>query len=142
VRLKRYLEMRGSDNVPWQQLPSLPAFWVGLLYDDESLDAAWEIAKRWTAHERQALRDDVPRLGFKAKIGNRYLFEVARDCLALAHKGLSRRGRIDHWAAMRRGIWSRSIRSWKRDARQRSDCSRSSTALGPSVDPAYTEYAF
>src|SRR6185312_14014582 len=41
VRLKRYLEMRGSDGGPWERLPALPAFWVGLLYDDESLDAAW-----------------------------------------------------------------------------------------------------
>ncbi len=89
VRLKRYLEMRGSDGVPWQQLPAHPAFWVGLLYDDDCLEAAWDIAKRWTAHERQALRDDVPRLGFKAKIGNRYLFEVAKDCMVLAHKGLA-----------------------------------------------------
>ena len=37
VRLKRYLEMRGADGVPWGRLPALPAFWVGLLYYDESL---------------------------------------------------------------------------------------------------------
>jgi glutamate--cysteine ligase len=95
VRLKRYLEMRGADGVPWSQLPSLPAFWVGLLYDDDCLDAAWDIAKRWTAQERQALRDDVPRLGLKATIGNRQLSEIARDCLALARKGLAQRGRLD-----------------------------------------------
>ena len=28
VRLKRYIEMRGSDGGPWRRLPSLPAFWV------------------------------------------------------------------------------------------------------------------
>src|SRR5215813_8391284 len=94
VRLKRYLEMRGADASPWGRLPALPAFWVGLLYDDASLDAAWEIARHWKAEERQALRDEVPRLGFKAKIGNRYLFEVAKECLALAHSGLRRRGRV------------------------------------------------
>src|SRR6188474_1321710 len=49
VRLKRYLEMRGADGVPWGRLPALPAFWVGLLYDDVSLDAAWDLAKKWTA---------------------------------------------------------------------------------------------
>src|SRR5258708_11416646 len=85
VRLKRYLEMRGADNGPWQRLPALPAFWVGLLYDDTSLDAAWDIVKHWNADERQALRDDVPRLGFRAKIRDRYLFEIAKECLALAH---------------------------------------------------------
>src|SRR5712672_3874119 len=96
VRLKRYLEMRGADGVPWGRLPALPAFWVGLLYDDTSLDAAWDIVKHWNAHERQALRDDVPRLGFKARIRDRYLFEIAKQCMALSHSGLRRRGRIDH----------------------------------------------
>src|SRR6187401_1792528 len=95
VRLKRYLEMRGADGGPWRRLPALPAFWVGLLYDEVSLDAAWDIAKAWTAEERQALRDDVPRLGFKARIKDRFLFEIAKQCLALSHSGLRRRGRID-----------------------------------------------
>src|ERR1700719_1517882 len=92
VRLKRYLEMRGADGVPWDRLPALPAFWVGLLYDDTSLNAAWDIVKGWTALERQSLRDDVPRLGFKARIKGRYIFEVAKECLVLAHSGLRRRG--------------------------------------------------
>src|SRR5579885_1369947 len=96
VRLKRYLEMRGADGVPWGRLPALPAFWVGLLYDDTCLDAAWDIAKHWTAAERQALRDDVPRFGFKSRIKDRYLFEIARECMALAHLGLQRRARVDH----------------------------------------------
>src|SRR5437764_5185264 len=85
VRLKRYLEMRGADGVPWGRLPALPAFWVGLLYDDTSLNAAWDIVKDWNAGERQALRDDVPRFGFKARIRERYLFEIARECLALSY---------------------------------------------------------
>src|SRR6202043_985867 len=96
VRLKRYLEMRGAGGVPWGRLPALPAFWVGLLYDDTSLDAAWDIARHWNAAQRQALRDDVPRLGFKARIRDRYLFEIAKECLTLAHSGLRRRARIDH----------------------------------------------
>jgi glutamate--cysteine ligase len=96
VRLKRYLEMRGADGVPWGRLPALPAFWVGLLYDDTSLNAAWDIFKGWTACERQSLRDDVPRLGFKARIKDRYIFEIAKECLMLAHAGLRRRGRVDH----------------------------------------------
>src|SRR3569833_1261243 len=96
VRLKRYLDMRGADGVPWGRLPALPAFWVGLLYDDVSLDAAWDLVKDWTAFERQALRDDVPRLGFKARIRDRYVFEIAKQCMALAHHGLRRRGRTDH----------------------------------------------
>src|SRR2546423_3072993 len=93
VRLKRYLEMRGADSGPWQRLPALPAFWVGLLYDDRSLDAAWDLVKEWNAKERQQLRDDVPRAGFAAKIRERTMLELAKECLALSEAGLARRNR-------------------------------------------------
>jgi glutamate--cysteine ligase len=95
VRLKRYLEMRGADAGPWRRLPALPAFWVGLLYDDDSLAAAWELVKAWSAEERQKLRDEVPRLGFGAAIRKRSVLDLATECLDLARKGLSRRDRLD-----------------------------------------------
>jgi glutamate--cysteine ligase len=95
VRLKRYLEMRGADSGPRRRLASLPAFWVGLLYDDASLDAAWDLVKDWTAEERQRLRDDVPKLALRAPIRGRSARELAKDCLGIAHKGLARRARLD-----------------------------------------------
>src|SRR3954465_1826941 len=87
VRLKRYLEMRGADGGPWRTLPSLTAFWVGLLYDDTALDAGWQIVKDWTAQERQKLRDDVPRLGFRAEIRGRNMLTLAQETLRLASRG-------------------------------------------------------
>jgi glutamate--cysteine ligase len=95
VRLKRYLEMRGSDVGPRPMLPAMTAFWAGLLYDDVSLDAAWDIVKHWTAPGRQQLRDDVPRLGFKAAVHGRSLLDVSRECLRLAYAGLARRRKLD-----------------------------------------------
>jgi glutamate--cysteine ligase len=95
VRLKRYLEMRGADRGPWRRVPALPAFWVGIYYDDVSLDAAWDLVKGWTADERQQLRDAVPRLGLKATIRGRSVGELAHDCLKLARAGLARRNRRD-----------------------------------------------
>jgi glutamate--cysteine ligase len=95
VRLKRYIEMRGSDGGPWRRLPSLPAFWVGLIYDDDNLAACWDIVKDWTAAERQKLRDDVPRLGFKATIRGRSLLDLAKETLALSERGLIARKRLD-----------------------------------------------
>jgi glutamate--cysteine ligase len=95
VRLKRYLEMRGADSGPWRRLPALPAFWVGLLYDDRSLDAAWDLVKGWTAQQRQQLREAVPRHGFKAKMNGRTALDLARECLELARAGLTRRKRLD-----------------------------------------------
>lgn len=95
VRLKRYLEMRGADVGPRPMICALSAFWVGLLYDDAALEAAWQIAKDWSATERQTLRDEVPRLGFDAKIRGRSALELSRELLALSRAGLTRRGKLD-----------------------------------------------
>ena len=77
-------------------MPALPAFWVGLLYDDAALDAAWDLVKDWTAAERQKLRDDVPRLGFKAAIRGRTLLDlVARHALRWRMRACKRRNRRD-----------------------------------------------
>ena len=95
VRLKRYLEMRGADSGTLPNLLALPAFWAGLLYDDVSLDAAWDLVKPWTAEQRQQLRDAVPKQGLAAMIGGRTLFAIATDVLKLAGAGLARRQRFD-----------------------------------------------
>jgi glutamate--cysteine ligase len=95
VRLKRYLEMRGADGGPWRRLPSLTAYWTGLLYDDDALDACWNMVKGWSAEERQKLRDDVPKLGFKAEIRKSNIFTLAQETLRLCSRGLARRKRLD-----------------------------------------------
>ena len=95
VRLKRYLEMRGADGGPWRRLPSLTAYCVGLLYDDDALNAAWELVKDWSAEERQKLRDEVPVRGFKAVIRNTNAFTLAQQTLGLARRGLERRAKLD-----------------------------------------------
>jgi glutamate--cysteine ligase len=95
VRLKRYLEMRGADSGSLPNLLALPALWVGVLYDDAALDAAWDLVKDWTAEERQKLRDDVPKLALAAKVHGRTVFELATDVVKLARAGLARRQRLD-----------------------------------------------
>ena len=92
VRMKKFLEMRGADSGPWARICALPAFWVGLLYDDHALDAAWDLAKGWTRDERHALRHDTAKDGFKAKIAGRSVQDVALDVLQIAQDGLKRRG--------------------------------------------------
>src|SRR5215207_8384101 len=79
VRLKQYMEMRGTDSGPWRRLCALPALWTGVLYEDGPLDAAWDLVKDWTAVERQALRDAVPREGLKAMIRGRTVQDTAKD---------------------------------------------------------------
>jgi len=91
VRLKRFLEMRGADAGPPEMLTALPAFWVGLLYDQSALAAAWDLVKRWSAQERQALRDAVPKQGLAVTVAGRPLSEIAAEVLELSRAGLARR---------------------------------------------------
>jgi glutamate--cysteine ligase len=95
VRLKKYLEMRGSDGGPWRRLCALPAYWVGLLYDTVSLDAAWDLVKSWTLEELQEMRANVPKMGLKTPFRDRTLQAIAQESLKIARDGLSRRNRTD-----------------------------------------------
>ena len=96
VRLKSFLEMRGADGGPWNRICALPALWVGLLYDDTALDAAWDLVKGWSMEEREALRSAVPAQGLSAPVpGGRKLRDLALEVLDIAHAGLSARGRLN-----------------------------------------------
>ena len=95
VRLKRFLEMRGADGGPWRRLCALPALWAGLLYHQDSLDAAWSIARDWSMEERLKLRHDVPRLGLNAEVRGRTVQDIAGEVLDLAYQGLSARKRLN-----------------------------------------------
>jgi glutamate--cysteine ligase len=96
VRLKSFLEMRGADGGRWSKICALPALWVGLLYDQSALDAAWDEVKAWPLAERQRLRDDVPRLGLAARTpAGEPLRDLAVRILAIAEAGLSARARLN-----------------------------------------------
>ncbi|KAJ9173609.1 hypothetical protein P3X46_016726 [Hevea brasiliensis] len=92
VRLKRYLEMRGADGGPWRRLCALPAFWVGLLYDEISLQNVMDMVADWTPKETQMLRNKVPKTGLKTPFRDGLLKHVAEDVLKFAKDGLERRG--------------------------------------------------
>ena len=93
VRLKSFLEMRGADGGPWRHICALPALWVGLLYDDAALDAAWDLVKGWTAEDRFRLAQERPKDGLRGTVAGRPVLEVARQVATLAQQGLKSRGR-------------------------------------------------
>ncbi len=95
ARVKQFIEMRGADGGPWDKICGLPAFWVGLLYHEPSMDAAWELAKNWSLEEREALRREVATQGLAAKIGGRSAQEIAREIVDLSWQGLVARDRKD-----------------------------------------------
>ncbi|WP_179504241.1 MULTISPECIES: glutamate--cysteine ligase [unclassified Sphingomonas] len=96
VRLKSFLEMRGADGGPWSRICALPALWVGLLYDQGALDAAWDLVKDWDMAGRETLRAGVPKLGLDAPLpGGGSLRDIAPRVLEIARSGLAARGRLN-----------------------------------------------
>jgi len=97
VRIKRYMEMRGADGGPWRRLCALPAVWVGLLYDQASLDAAWDLVRDWTAEERQTLRNEVPKTALATPFRSTTVGGIAHQVLEIARAGLRARNRTDRF---------------------------------------------
>ncbi|WP_421785786.1 glutamate--cysteine ligase [Hyphobacterium sp.] len=95
VRLKTFLEMRGADGGPWNRLCALPALWAGILYDDASLEAAWQLVKDWSAEEREALRLGAARTALKTPFRNTTLQGIAKQVLAISRSGLRARAKLN-----------------------------------------------
>lgn len=95
VRLKRFLEMRGADGGPWRRICALPAFWVGLLYDDEALSQAEAMTRDWTFEEVLDMRNHVPKLGLQTPFRQTTIRELARHALDISRKGLQNRRQLN-----------------------------------------------
>ena len=93
ARMKKYIEMRGADGGPWRRLCALPAFWVGLMYDQGALDAAWDLVKDFDAETREALRVRASVDGLQAQVGDIRMLDLARQAVAISHQGLKARAR-------------------------------------------------
>ncbi|NVK13461.1 MAG: glutamate--cysteine ligase [Rhodobacteraceae bacterium] len=93
ARIKKFIEMRGADGGPWRRLCALPAFWVGLTYDQTALDAAWDLVKGWDAETRDALRVAASEQGLQAKVNGISMHELAREAVAISESGLKARAR-------------------------------------------------
>lgn len=95
ARLQKTLEVRGADSVPARWSMALPALWLGLLYDEASLDF---IDARLVAlgHDAwAAARARVAAEGLRAPVGETTVGALARELLAVADAALARRARVD-----------------------------------------------
>ncbi|MFT6423928.1 MAG: glutamate--cysteine ligase [Celeribacter sp.] len=93
ARIKQYMEMRGADGGPWRRLCALPAYWVGMMYDQSALDAAWDIAKDWTPEFREELRVAASVDGLQAEVQGVKMMDLARETIAISETGLVARAR-------------------------------------------------
>lgn len=91
ARLKKFIEMRGADGGPWRRLCALPAFWVGLTYDQSALDAASDLTRSWNAETREAWRVSAAKDGLQATVAGQSMQDIAREAVAIATSGLKAR---------------------------------------------------
>jgi glutamate--cysteine ligase len=143
VRLKKFLEMRGADGGPWDRLCALPALWVGLLYDQTALDAAWDLCKSWTPEDREALKSGVPKQALKAKFKNGTVRDVALEAIRIARLGLNNRKASDLAGADESGflnVLQAIADSGKCPAEIKLE--RYENRWNRSVDPVFDEFAY
>ena len=143
VRLKRFLEMRGADGGPWRRICALPAFWVGLLYDEQSLSDAEAMTKDWTYQEVLDMRNRVPREGLKTTFRQTNILELAKQALDISQQGLRNR----HCLNVEGDDETLFIEPLKAViATEQCDSERLltkyQTVWGHSVDPIFLEYAY
>ncbi|HNB26800.1 MAG TPA: glutamate--cysteine ligase [Alphaproteobacteria bacterium] len=143
VRLKRYIETRGADGGPWDRLCALPAIWVGLLYDDQALDAAWDLVKGWTQEDHAQLRRDVPKQALKTRFHDRSVKEIALETLAISRAGLQRRASLDRIGGDESGflnVLQEIAESGKCPAEEKLELFHG--RWNGSVDPVFSEFAY
>ncbi|SNR22976.1 glutamate--cysteine ligase [Paracoccus sediminis] len=93
ARVKKYIEMRGADGGPWRRLCALPALWVGLIYDQTALDAAWDLVKGWDDDTRESWRREAGIHALDAQVNGVRMRDLARQVLEIAEAGLKHRAR-------------------------------------------------
>jgi glutamate--cysteine ligase len=91
VRLKSFLEMRGADGGKFESVCALSSFWVGLLYDQISLDSSWDLIKDFDVDKIQDLRLQIIKNGLKSSFGNSTVLSLVTSVLNLSNEGLKRR---------------------------------------------------
>jgi glutamate--cysteine ligase len=128
ARVKKYIEMRGADCGDQAHIAALPAFWVGLMYDQTALDAAWDLVKGFDTETREGLRVAASVSALAGEAGGAKLVDLARAAVGLSHAGLAARGlgeeaqlaplveslktgkvQADKWLELYRGPWGGSL---------------------------------
>lgn len=95
VRVKQYLEIRPADSCSWSGICSIPAFWTGILYDQNILDECFEICKEWKFKDVNQAYLDAGKKGFEAELYGKSVLQYAKSFLELSQKGLQNRKKLN-----------------------------------------------
>jgi glutamate--cysteine ligase len=89
VRSYDYIEVRCADLQPDLLALSVPAFWTGILYHEDSLEAALELGGAISSYEEWAEAIDIAaRHGLEGRLGRRDMGELVAEALSISLRGL------------------------------------------------------
>ena len=144
VRLKKYIEIRSMDACNWDLICSQPAFWIGILYNDEICDKVQEITEDWTNEDRYYLNQRVPEEGLQTKFKQKKIIEFAQELYELSKKGLQKRNRLS-----KNGEFDESIHMKELEINLEKGCSpadslikKFNTSWNKSIEPIYRDLIF
>ena len=90
--MKNFIELRAADGGPWSRVCALPAFWTGILYDEEVLDDVWNLIKHWNFSEIIDFYENTRIVGLKSKTPDKENLEVfCKKIINLSSKGLEKK---------------------------------------------------
>jgi glutamate--cysteine ligase len=95
TRIKRYIEVRSVDSQPPELMPALSALIKGAFYDNDCLQAAWDLVKGWSWDERMQVYLDSHEHALAARIRRYSLLDVAKELLEIAWEGLRRQNVVN-----------------------------------------------
>ena len=95
IRVKQYLEIRSADSCSWSGVCSIPAFWTGILYNQNILDECFEIFKDWKFKEVNEAYVQSAKKGFDAELYNKKMLDHAKFFLNLSKRGLENRDTLN-----------------------------------------------
>ncbi len=144
VRLKQYIEIRSMDACNWDLICSQPAFWIGILYDDEILDKVKEITESWTQEDREYLNKIAPQEGLQTKFKEKKLITFAQDFYELSKKGLKKRNRLSKNGEFDESIHMKDLEINLQNGYSPADCliNKFNSNWNKSVMPIYEEIIF
>ncbi len=144
ARLKQYLEIRSMDACNWDLICSQPAFWIGILYDDEISNKINEITEGWSEEDREYLNKRVPEEGLQTEFKGKKLISYAKKFFNLSKKGLVKRNYLS-----KNGEFDESIHMKDLEKNLENGCSpadylinKYNSSWGKSLIPIYKELIF
>lgn len=95
VRLKKVMEVRGTDVGSTEMNVALPAIWKGILYDAGALAAAERVLDGLSFEERLELQNEVARKGLAGTCRKGKVLDLARELFRIGSEGLKAQGALN-----------------------------------------------